>query len=147
MVCKLKIPRSIDKCVVLAAMNVRRLTALFKAGHLFAIVLKVIGRLREAIVQPGLSRWCQCLDLYIWVSFIGLVNEFQTPERRRFADLLAALLKIKYKSGWPANWQAEVLEMLRSFLWSEARLTNLYGDACHLVNARLDQQSLASEAD
>ncbi|KAJ9633286.1 hypothetical protein H2204_007182 [Knufia peltigerae] len=138
---KLKDSKGIDECVVLA-MNMMRLTALFYAGHLFGIVTRVIVRLREAIdLQAGQFRWFQCLDLCIWASFVGLVNDFKTPERSRFADLLARLLMIKYEAGWPDSWRAETLEMLRSFLWSEARLTDLYDGACQMITARVDPRA------
>ena len=143
---KLKDSKTIDECVVLA-MNLMRLTSLFHAGPLYIIVVKVIERLRAALVRIGLHHWsrCECLNIYIWACMVGLVHDFPTTERSHFADMLADALKDKYETAWPENWQDDCLTVLRSFLWSEARLTDLYGDACEMINSRLGSSPAAEK--
>lgn len=141
---KLKDSKTIDECVVLA-MNLMRLTSLFHAGPLYIIVIKVIERLRVALVRAGLHQWPECLNIYIWACMVGLVHEFPTTERSHFADMLAGALKFKYKTAWPETWEADCLTMVRSFLWSEARLTDLYGDASEMINSRLGPSPAAEK--
>ncbi|KAK5282663.1 hypothetical protein LTR40_002948 [Exophiala xenobiotica] len=143
---KLKDCKTIDECVVLA-MNLMRLTSLFHAGPLYLIVVKVIERLRLALGRTALQQWSrsECLNIYIWACMVGLVHDFPTTERSHFADMVAGALKVKYKTAWPEDWPRDCLTMLRSFLWSEARLTDLYEDACGMINLRLGPSPAAEK--
>ncbi|KAK5307602.1 hypothetical protein LTR99_000574 [Exophiala xenobiotica] len=143
---KLKDSKTIDECVVLA-MNLMRLTSLFHAGPLYLIVVKVIERLRLALGRTALQQWSrsECLNIYIWACMVGLVHDFPTTERSHFADMVAGALKVKYKTAWPEDWPTDCLTMLRSFLWSEARLTDLYEDVCGMINLRLGSSPAAEK--
>lgn len=123
---------SVDECAILA-MNLLRLTALFTAASLTTIVVKVIERLRDALVGCGLDGSRRCLDIYIWACFVGMVHEIKTPIRYDLAALLGRAFQVKYESVIPDDWQDQTLSMLRSFLWSDATLTDLFADACGLV--------------
>lgn len=126
----------IDECVI-TAMNLLRLTVLFHAGPLYTIVVSVIERLRDLASQGGPRIWRDCLDTFIWVSFVGLVNQFETHNRFHFTDMISKALNVKYKSSWPDNWQTDILSMLRSFLWSDAILTDLYFDMCQMIESHI----------
>ncbi|KEF59496.1 uncharacterized protein A1O9_04340 [Exophiala aquamarina CBS 119918] len=126
----------IDECVI-TAMNLLRLTVLFHAAPLYSIVVSVIERLRDLVSDGGPRLWTNFLDTFIWVCFVGLVNQFETHNRFHFTDMISKALTVKYKSDWPDDWQAEVLLMLRSFLWSEAVLTDLYFDMCQMIESHI----------
>lgn len=133
--------KTIDECVILA-MNVLRLTVLFHAGPLFTIVVTVIGRLRKALSRIGVDHFLKpsgyCIDIYIWACFVGLVNIIKSENREHFMDMLSRALTIKYKKiGWPDDWQADILSILRSFLWSDAVLTDLYPEACQMIESHI----------
>jgi hypothetical protein len=128
-----------DECV-LVAMNLLRLTVLFHAGPLFTIVVSVISRLRNALKRTTVdsfnSTTSDCIDVYIWACFVGLVNEFDSENRSYFVEMLSIALSVKYEDGrWPANWRTQNLDMLRSALWSDTVLTKLYFDACQMIEA------------
>jgi hypothetical protein len=126
----------IDECVI-TAMNLLRLTVLFHAGPLYTVVVSVIERLRDLASQGGPRLWRDCLDTFIWVSFVGLVNQFETHNRFHFTDMISKALNVKYKSSWPDDWQADILSMLRSFLWSDAILTDQYFDMCQMIESHI----------
>jgi len=126
----------IDECVI-TAMNLLRLTVLFHAAPLYSIVVSVIERLRNLVSQGGPRQWENCLDTLIWACFVGLVNQFETHNRLHFTDMIGKALSVKYKSDWPDDWQSDTLSMLRSFLWSDAILTDLYFDMCQMVESHI----------
>lgn len=126
----------VDECVI-TAMNLLRLTVLFHAGPLYAIVVSVIERLRELANHGDPKVWHSCIDTYIWACFVGLVNQFETHHRFHFIDMITKALSIKYKSTWPDDWQTDILAMLRSFLWSDAILTAQYFDMCQDIESHI----------
>ncbi|KAK5022078.1 hypothetical protein LTS07_010327 [Exophiala sideris] len=136
---------SIDECAILA-MNLMRLTVLFTATSLPTIVIKVIGRLRDALIRCGLDRSMHFLDTYIWACFVGMVHEINTPMRDGLAQLVGRALKIKYESLVPSDWQAQTLSTFRSFLWSDAVLTDQFADACGLVDCGYGSPPLLSQS-
>ncbi len=130
---------TIDECVVLT-MNILRLTVLFHAGPLFAIVVSVISRLSKALLRTTLHHFLLAdpdgLGMYIWICFVGLINDFDSKNRIQFREMLNSALSVEYReSSWPEDWQGRNLNMLRTFLWSEAVLTKLYWEACRLIEA------------
>lgn len=126
----------VDECII-TAMNLLRLTVLFHAGPLYAIVVSVIERLRDLASQGDPKTWHSCIDTYIWVCFVGLVNQFETHNRFHFTDMITKALSVKYESTWPDDWQADILAMLRSFLWSDAILTDQYFDMCQTIGSHI----------
>ncbi|EXJ78299.1 hypothetical protein A1O3_09460 [Capronia epimyces CBS 606.96] len=125
-----------DECVILA-MNLLRLTVFFHAAPLLTIVTTVLERLRLALVRCGIGQFLDSVDIYIWACLVGMVNNLHADARSQFADMLAHALTTKYKNGWPVDWQAEILLLLRSFLWSDSVLTTMLPAACQLVEARV----------
>ncbi|OAL37490.1 hypothetical protein AYO20_03339 [Fonsecaea nubica] len=88
------------------------------------------------------------IDLYIWACFVGLVNTFESENRSHFIEMLGTALARRYTytyryrggardASWPDDWQRDILEMLRSFLWSDAVLTPLFPDACLMIESYL----------
>jgi hypothetical protein len=132
---------SIEECVVLA-MNIMRLTVLFHAGPLYTIVVSVISRLRSALKRATFDQFLAVtpdgIDFYLWVCFVGLVNDFPSHNRAVYAELISNTLNVKYlEQTWPDDWQQQILDILRTFLWSEAVLTKFYPDACQMVEAQI----------
>ena len=138
--CRLKNSGSIDECVIIA-LNILRLMILFHAGPLISLMVSVISRLRQALKRATLDLFLtanpSCIDIYIWASFVGLVNPFESENRSYFIEMLGNGLRAKYQdSDWPSNWRTQTLNMLRSFLWSDSVLTKLYFDTCPMVEAQ-----------
>ncbi|OAG40957.1 hypothetical protein AYO21_04799 [Fonsecaea monophora] len=88
------------------------------------------------------------IDLYIWTCFVGLVNAFESENRSHFIEMLSTALARRYRyryryrhgyrgrdASWPDDWQRDILEMLRSFLWSDVVLTPLFPDACLMIES------------
>ncbi|KIX01566.1 uncharacterized protein Z518_09292 [Rhinocladiella mackenziei CBS 650.93] len=134
--------KTIDECVVLA-MNLLRFTVLFHAGPLFIIVAKVIERLRTALVRSGVDQWLSCIDIFIWACFVGMVNNFENQNREHFVNMAGRALTIKYKNRWPGDWRDDILSVLRSFLWSDAILTDLFPKACQWIERPMSSPDTA----
>ncbi|OAP63601.1 hypothetical protein AYL99_02828 [Fonsecaea erecta] len=165
---RLRGSHSLDETVVLA-MNLLRLTVLFHAGPLVAIVVAATARLRKALAHTTMldapflhgggshgntgdtkrnPHSGNRIDVYTWACFVGLTTPFDSEDRTHFVAMLRAALALRYRNkdkgrdkgrdtGWPDDWQQDTLEMLRSFLWSDAVLTPLYPTACRMVDGHL----------
>ena len=133
-----------SRCVLLAT-KIVEYTVLMDT-YIQAIPMKVADDLKVAVGSDGLEIWEGGMDVLLWTSFVLLCMPVSWKGKGWAAGLASRVLTRMASSWVDDDWfSSRVLEVLRSFVWSDTRFNDNY-DLCWkmLVQRQVSRSSSAS---